>query len=354
VLENTGAVETGLSCTSSTFCVATDTSDFALKFNGTTWTRTASRVIPGTTANDQFYVSCSATFCLASSFESADTATTADGSTWTLGTNISTANDGYGSGGPMSCASATLCAIVDLSGDGYTYALPDTLATQPSLSGSATVGSTITLTPGTVSSPDASVVDTLQRCLGGCTAVSGTRYTTTAADAGANIQDLETTGVGLDIEGPVTSNTIGPIASQSSGTTTTTGGSTSHTPQNASVGSVKVVGNAAQVTISCPSDSSASCSVKFALTITETVSGKKVIAIAAKKSKTNKRTVTVGSATATLQPGATRKVTASLSGTGAKLLKAHHRLTVRLAVTQGGKALATKNLTFKATKKKRK
>jgi hypothetical protein len=350
VLESTGAIETGLSCTTSSFCVATDTSDVASTFNGTSWTH-SSRLTGTSSVDDQFYVSCAGTFCLASSFQTADTLTTPDGSTWTLGTNIKTANDGYGSGGPTSCASATMCAIVDLGGNGYTYALPDTLVTHPSLSGSATVGSTISLTPGTVSSPDASVVDSFQRCLGGCTPITGTSYTPTATDVGANIQDSETTGVGLNIEKAVVSNTIGPIASPSSVTPIST---PSGTPQNATVGAIKLVGTKAQVTIGCPADSSTSCSVKLALTVTETVSGNKVIAIAAKKAKPRKRTVTVGSATATIQPGATKQITVSLNGTGTKLLKAHHRLAVLLAVTQSNKTLATKNLAFNAPKKKRK
>jgi hypothetical protein len=354
VLESTGAVATGLSCTASNFCVATDSHDVASRFNGTAWTH-PSRITGVSSVNDQFYVSCAGTFCLATSFQTADTLTTTDGSSWALGTNITAANDGFGSGGPTSCASATLCAIVDLSGNGYTYALADTLATHPSLSGSATAGSTITLTPGTVSSPDATVVDTLQRCLGGCTTISGTSYTTTAADLGANIQDSETSGVGLDIEGPVVSNTIGPIASASSGTTggTSTGATTTAQPKSAAVRSIKVAGNAAKVTISCPSDSSASCTVKFALTVTETVSGKKVIALTAKKTKTHKRTVTVGSAAATVSPGATKRIAVALNRTGTKLLKTHHKLTVRLSVIQSGKTLVAKNLVFKAPEKKK-
>jgi hypothetical protein len=354
VLESTGATITGLSCTSTSFCVATDTSDFALKFNGATWTPTASRLVAGSSVNDLFYVSCAGTFCLASSFQSADTFTTSDGSTWTPGTNIKTANGGFGSGGPTSCATASMCAIVDLSGNGYTYAMPDTLATQPSLAGSATAGSTITLTPGTVSSPDVSVVDSFQRCLAGCTALTGTSYTTTAADVGANIQDSETTGVGLDTEGPFASNTIGPITGPSTGAagggTAGGGGATEH-PENATIGSAKVSGNAAQVTVSCPSASSANCSVTVVLVVTETLSGNKVIAVSAKK---HKRTVTLGSASATITPGGVTQIKVSLNGTGKKLLTARHTLKVDLAVTEGGVALTTTKVSFKAGKKKRK
>jgi hypothetical protein len=367
VLESTGATITGLSCTSASFCVATDTSDFALKFTGSTWTRTASPLVAGGTLTDLFYVSCAGTFCLASSFQSADTLTTPDGSTWTPGTNINTANGGFGAGGPTSCATASMCAIVDLSGNGYTYAVPDALATQPSLTGLATAGSTITLTPGTANSTDVSVVDSFQRCLGGCTALSGTSYTTTAADDGAKIQDSETTGVGLDTEGPFASNTIGPITSPSTGSPgggtpgggtpgggTPGGGTPGGHPENATIASAKVSGNAAQVTVSCPSASSASCSVKVVLVVTETLSGNKVIAVSARKARKHKRTVTLGSATATIKPGGQTQIKVSLNGAGKKLLTTHHTLKVDLSVTEGGKSLVTKKVSFKAPKKKRK
>jgi hypothetical protein len=224
------------------------------------------------------------------------------------------------------------------------------------------VGSTITLTPGTVSSPDVSVVDSLQRCLGGCAALSGTSYTTTAADVGANIQDVETTGVGLDTEGPFASNTVGPITSPSTGTPgggtpgggTPGGGTPGGHPENATIGSAKVSGNAAQVTVSCPTASSANCSVKVVLLATETLSGNKVIAVSAKKAKKHKRTVTLGSATATIKPGSHTQIKVSLNGTGKKLLTARHTLKLDLSVTEGGKSLASKKVSFKAPKKKRK
>jgi hypothetical protein len=221
----------------------------------------------------------------------------------------------------------------------------------------AAPGSTITLRPGTVSSPDVSVVDSFQRCLGGCTALSGTSYTTTAADVGANIQDSETTGVGLDTEGPFASNTIGPITSPSTGAPgggAPGGGTPGGHPKNATIGAAKVSGKAAQVTVSCPSASSANCSVKVVLAVTETLLGNKVIAVSAKKAKRHKRRVTLGSATATIKPGGRKQIKVSLNGAGRKLLTARHTLKVDLSVTEGGKALATKKVSFKAPKKKRK
>jgi hypothetical protein len=367
VLESTGAVESGLSCTSSTFCVAADTSDNTLKFNGATWTSPQHQG-SGTTLNDHFYVSCAGTFCLEDSFEDGSTYLASDGSTWSPGANLKDPDTGNGAGGPTACTSSTMCVVVDLSGIGNTYALPDTLATQPSLTGSAVAGSTISLSKGTATNPGTSIVDAFERCLGGCAALSGTSYTTTLADADANIQDVETTGVGLDIEGPFTSNVVGPIVvAPSSGGGTGGGGSgggtggggsggggliTSPTPSPASIGSAKVSGTSAQVTISCPSANSAACTVTLTLVVTEKLKGTKVISILARTPKITTRKVTIGTASATVTPGAHKQLTVSLNGTGKKLLAARHTLAASLSVTQRGAAAATRKLTFKAPHKK--
>jgi hypothetical protein len=257
---------------------------------------------------------------------------------------------------------------VDLSGIGNTYALPDTLATPPSLTGSAVAGSTISLSKGTGTSPDTSIVDAFQRCLGGCAALSGMSYTTTLADVGANIQDVETTGVGLDTEGPFVSNVIGPIViAPSSGGGTGGGGSggggsggggtiniPAPTPIPASVGSPKVSGTSAQLTVSCPSASSAACSVTLTLFVTEKLKGTKVISILARTPKITTRKVTIGTASATVTPGAHKQLTVSLNGAGKKLLAARHTLSANLSITQKGAATATRKLTFKAPSKKKK
>lgn len=366
-LERTGATITGLSCTSTTFCVATDTSDFALKFTGSTWTPTASRLVAGDTLNDLFYVSCAGTFCLADSFEDGSTYLTSDGTTWSAGSNLTDPDTGNGAGGPTSCTSSTMCVVVDLSGVGNTYALPDTLATQPSLAGSATVGSNISLTSGTPANPDTSVVDLFQRCLDGCTPLPGTSYTTTTADGGASIEDLETTGVGLDIEGPFAANAIGPISEPGINTGGAGGGGaggggtsppppvggTSPHPLAVTVGTAKVSGTSAQVTVSCPVGSSASCPVKVVLAITEKLSGGKVIGVSARKRATTRK-VMLGTASATLQPGTHSQLTVSLNGTGKQLLAARHTLTVDLSVTQNDASPLTRHIEFQAPRKKHK
>jgi hypothetical protein len=262
-----------------------------------------------------------------------------------------------------------MCVVVDLSGIGNTYALPDTLATLPSLAGSAVAGSTISLTKGTAANAGTSVVDAFQRCLGGCAALSGTSYTTTLADVDANIQDAETTGVGFDLEGPFMSNVIGPIVAPASpapsgGGGTGGGGSggggsgggggtiTIPLPSTASVGPPKVSGTSAQVSVSCPPASSAACSVTLTLFVTEKLKGTKVISILARTPKITTRKVTIGTASATVTPGGHKQLTVSLNGAGKKLLAARHTLTANLSITQKGGAAATRKLTFKAKKQK--
>jgi hypothetical protein len=366
LLESTGAAESGLSCTSPAFCVAADTSDNTEKFNGSSWTAPQHHGT-GTSPTDQFSVSCAGTSCLADSFEDGSTYLTSDGTTWSAASNLKDPDTGDGGGGPTSCASSRMCVVVDLSGVGNTYALPDTLATQPSLAGSATVGATISLTSGTTANPDTSVVDLFQRCLDGCTSLPGTSYTTTTADEGANIQDSETTGVGLDIEGPFASNAIGPIGSPISNTGPPDiggsggGGTGSHSPVGgtspqplaASIGTSKVSGTSVHVTVSCPAGSSAGCPVSAILAVTEKLSGGKVTGVSARKRATTRK-VTLGTASATLQPGTHSQLTVSLNAAGKRLLATRHPLTVDLAVTQGNASLVTRHVTFQAPRKKHK
>ncbi len=79
-----------------------------------------------------------------------------------------------------------------------------------------------------------------------------------------------------------------------------------------------------------------------------------MIAVAAANAKSHKRTVTLGTATATIKPGSKKTIKVSLDAAGKKLLKARRVLKVRLSVTKGDRTLATKTVTFREAKKKRK
>ena len=120
----------------------------------------------------------------------------------------------------------------------------------------------------------------------------------------------------------------------------------------ASVGSVKTSGSTAKVAVSCATGG-ATCTLELQVAVTETLRGNKVIALTARKTKTTKKTVVIGSAGVTLGAGQKKTVKVSLGGTGKKLLTKHHSLKTMLTVTNSKaktKTVATKTVTFKAKK----
>jgi hypothetical protein len=107
------------------------------------------------------------------------------------------------------------------------------------------------------------------------------------------------------------------------------------------------------VNVSCPAGSSGACSVTLTLFVTEKLKGTKVLSILARTPKITTRKVTIGTASATLTPGAHKQLTVSLNSTGKKLLAARHTLSANLSVTQKGATATTRKLTFKAPSKKK-
>jgi hypothetical protein len=127
-------------------------------------------------------------------------------------------------------------------------------------------------------------------------------------------------------------------------------------PGHASFGRVKVSGTTASLRASCNGNSVDSCKLSFKLTVTETLLGKKIVAVSARsKPKRHKVTVTVGTASTRLNAGRSRVVKISLNGKGKGLLRKHRTLRTTLHVTQSGKrgSVLKKTVTFKAPKKKR-
>ncbi len=129
-------------------------------------------------------------------------------------------------------------------------------------------------------------------------------------------------------------------------------------PGQASFGRVSVSGTTASVKASCSGNSVDSCKLSFKLTVTETLLGKKIVAVGAraKKLKRHKVTVTVGTASTFLKAGQSRVVKISLNGTGKSLLSKYRTLHTTLRVTQSGKRgnVLSKSVTFKAPKPKKK
>ena len=108
-----------------------------------------------------------------------------------------------------------------------------------------------------------------------------------------------------------------------------------------------------------------SCAVTLKLTVHETLLGRKLLAVtaarsaaSAKKRKKPKRThrqVTVGSSTATIGPGSSKRIRASLNPTGRRLLAARRKLTTTVTVSQRNgrttKVIAHPKATFTAPRR---
>jgi hypothetical protein len=98
----------------------------------------------------------------------------------------------------------------------------------------------------------------------------------------------------------------------------------------------------------------ADCTVSLRLTATETLRGRRVVAVGARKAKLTHRTVVLGTAKVTIKAGHKQTVRIGLLRVGRKLLAARRRLAARLRITQlvAGKnrAVSTQTVTFKARK----
>jgi hypothetical protein len=200
-----------LTCTSGTFCLATDVKGKASVFNGVSWTT----VVVDSVTSPKLYSSCAGGTCVAVDSEG-NAFTSNSGTAWTPNNpaNIQ-ASTGIGSVRGVSCAASTLCAAVDGTGNATTYAVPPGV---PTLAGTARVGETLTLSHAPAAQPSVWYADDWRRCDvagsscgGGSISTSPSSYNLTAADAGKFVEVLETVGFGFDQEGPLASNSVGPV-----------------------------------------------------------------------------------------------------------------------------------------------
>ena len=111
-----GGSADGVSCPSTTFCVATDTGGQVFTFNGSSWTDGPTLAMPGLGSGNAPDISCtSSTFCVA--VDTSGHMSTFDGIGWTTPVSIG------GAGLTVGCAPATrTCLAVDGSGHTYVHA----------------------------------------------------------------------------------------------------------------------------------------------------------------------------------------------------------------------------------------
>lgn len=234
----TQAYPTSISCTSSSHCLVTHEEGRLSRFNGATWSTAANRI---DTYNDhpRPLVSCVGSTCMAVDFYDNFTRSTDGGVNWTPLVNFKSTGLAGGIGGihSLACVSATLCIAGDGLGQVTTFAVPPQPA-PPSISGSAFVGQTLSLTRGTVQTPGAWYRDAWWRCSdpgSGCgsspISTSSTGYTLAAEDTGSYVEAREIFGFGFYSSTAVTTNVIGPVCngtcpSPAPGGGTTGGGTT--------------------------------------------------------------------------------------------------------------------------------
>jgi hypothetical protein len=269
-----------LSCTSTTFCLETDEAGFASVFSGSAWSTPQHVDNPQGIALPKLYSACVGTSCVGVD-NSDNFIQTGDGTTWTAAVNI-----GEGTGltakriYSIACATPALCVVGDGEGDTSTYAIPPN-PTAPTLTGSATVGQTLTLTNGSVQNPPVWYYDDWFRCDNpGVTcsidpiSTSTSSYTLAAADAGEYIEARESFGFGFDIEGfiagdPLVSNIVGPISTGGGGG----GGGTSHTLAVTKNGTGSGTVTSAPAGINCGAACSAGFNNGTEVTLTATAAG---------------------------------------------------------------------------------
>ena len=109
------------------------------------------------------------------------------------------------------------------------------------------------------------------------------------------------------------------------------------------------------VTLSCPSGGSTCASAVVRVTVTEHLKGGRVTAVSAKhggKAKSKTKTVVIATGSVTLAAGKTAGLTLALNATGAKLLKAHHKLQALVTVSVAGRTIRAQKVTITAAKAK--
>jgi len=241
-----------------------------------------------------------------------------------------------------------------IAGGGFIYrmsVLTPVATSPPSISGTAVEGQTLTEAHGTWTNGPTAYSYQWEDCDtagNSCSAIGGATsqtHTLAGSDVGHTIrvEEIATNAGGRSAPAPSAPTGAVQVPPGTSGALT--------------VGRVTVSGSSVSVLVSCAGGPGATCKLTLALTIIETVKAGKVIAVTAGKKngkKPKRKVVVLGNATLTLSAGQTKTVQLSLNGTGKRLLSEYHALKVKLAVTEPGKTVSAKTITFKAKPKKHK
>ncbi len=228
----------------------------------------------------------------------------------------------------VSCVSegSGLCAAVDASGRVFTATFPVSVASppevglvqpHPSIAGTPAPGQPLTCRSG-VTATGVTLTYAWLRETRTIAGVGGPTYVVSGADVSHHLQCRVTA-----------TTTAGSESATSAFVTVPAGGL--GTISESTVGTLRAGRSAVRVPLTCSLQAAGRCTIKLRLTVLETLSGSRIVALAAQR--TRRITVTVGASTVRLKPGQRSTVTVALNATGRRLLAHVRRLAVRLSVS---------------------
>jgi len=260
----------------------------------------------------------------------------------------------------VSCVSegAGLCAAVDASGRVFTAGLPapvppspvasevGLVQPHPSIAGTPAPGQALTCRSGVSASGTPA---------GGLTlGYAWLRDTRTIAGAAGPVYVVGSGDVSHHLQCRVSATTAAGTLSATSTFVTVPAGGLGQISETI-VGAPRVGRFAVAVPLTCSAQAAGRCTIKLRLTVLETLSGSRIVALAAQRTK--RVTVTVGASNVRLKPGQRSTATVALNTTGRRLLAHVRRLAVRLSVSGTvvgviSASLRSATLTFAGSAKK--
>ncbi len=193
---------------------------------------------------------------------------------------------------------------------------PALVEPHPSIGGIPAAGQRLTCRSG-VSASGVTLAYAWLRDLTTIAGASGSTYLVGAADVSHHLQCR------------VTATTAEGSKSATSAFVTVPAGGLGNISET-TVGTPRAGRNAISVALQCSPQAAGSCTLKLRLTVLETVSGSRIVALAA---RTRRVTVTVGASNVRLKPGQRATATVALNATGRRLLAHARRMAVKLSVS---------------------
>jgi hypothetical protein len=332
-------VLTGVSCLSAGFCVAVDIAGFTIAATlpapavttgaGTSSTQTTASLAATVNPNDATLTDCHFDFGPTTAYGSSAPCTVVPSATGGTQSVVATLS-GLNAATVYHFRIAASSGVATGAGADGTFTTAAPLKPNPSISGTPAVGSTLTCKSNvTTTAPETTAYQWLSDTLPIAGAIAAT-YVIVATDQTHHLS-CQVTIAGDGGSASATSGFDG-VPSQTQGKINETiVGTDSHGATSASA------------PVTCSPQATGTCTITLRLTVKQTVHGKQ-------------QTVTIGSSTTKLKPGARRRLSVSLNAAGRGLLKKQRKLAATLTVsgTLLGRltaTLQTDKFTFKAAPK---